>query len=265
MQADPSDAQAAVDWAVSQLPALESRFSDWINDSCALVVEPHPEMGKNLIKLSLKERLPPTFNAEVGAITNSIRSSLDVICKVVARRYSVLGHIKVYFPIAPTAADWAARTNFKGSEFIKALPADASQIFESLKPYPGGNDTLIALHELDNLRKHSRLIDVRIDPVAVVVSTPSVEFPTRWVFENDAVIAWMALGEEKGQLEAPLQIVFDEATLFPNHPVVPTLSDLARFAESIINLFAGGGATHNAPPAPACRPESQGDGPALSR
>jgi hypothetical protein len=236
---DLLDAKASVDWAVAQLPTLEQRFKAWGESAAFQLVgdDSHPETGKHFIKLRVTEPFPRIVNAEVGAIINGLRSSLDILASTIADRYPELGQNDVYFPIAKSADAWM-KGDYKGSKFIKSLPATVSGIFETVKPYSGGNNALVALHALDVTRKHRRLIAVRIVPSGGIWATPGMEFPAVWPrFEDDAIIAWTPIGAPEGQLQTALDITFDEGTLIPNEPVVTALRDFAGLAESIIKLF----------------------------
>jgi hypothetical protein len=241
MRDDLLDAQAAVDWAVAQLPVLENRIKSWCDDRpYRFIEESHPEMGKKLIKLADVTPLPGLINADVGAIIKSIRSSLDLLASALATRNGVDPPDHVYFPIFDCIVDFIdPKWNHKGKEWCSKSQRTT---IESLKPYPGGNDALVALHGLDVLRKHRRLINVRLIPTAIVV-TPSgwgqgLGFPARWPgFYDGATIAWIDINATESAFQMPLQITFDETDFLPSRPVVPALRDLASLAESIIKLF----------------------------
>jgi hypothetical protein len=242
MRDDLLDAQACVDWAKAQLPTLETRIDAWFNlPSHRVVAEDHREMGQKLFKLSEVKPLPPIVNAEVGAIVNSLRSSLDLLATALAKRHCVLRSDEMYFPIAKSAAQFA-KGGYKGHELVKGLPADDRRLIEALKPYSGGNDDLVALHELDIMRKHRRLIGVDVIPTAVVV-TPAAQrggvgFPARWQgFYDGAVVAWMNVDATEGEFAMPLTVTFNETKLIHRRPVMSALSDFARLAESILKLF----------------------------
>ena len=73
--------------------------------------------------------------------------------------------------MAAGAAEFAAG-NYKGFKFIKGLPDAQRAIIETLKPYQGGNDPLFALHQLDIIRKHKRLLGANIIPVYKISIVP---------------------------------------------------------------------------------------------
>ena len=198
-------------------------------------------MSKKFLKFRDVKPIPAIINAEVGAIINSLRSSLDLLASAIAKRHMVLGQIDAYFPIAESFDDWMSG-NYKANKFVKSLPADDAQVFEALKPYPGGNDSLYALHHLDILRKHRRLVGVGLVPVAVLTTPDLIAagfmMPRVWPrFEDGAVIAWFDIDATEGQLEAPVNVTFEERALLPGRPVMAALSDFAGLANSIIELF----------------------------
>ena len=100
--------------------------------------------------------MPLVFNAEAGAYINAIRSSLDILASAVGKREISSGR-EIYFPIAESA-DIFASGNYKGSKFVRQLSRTHRELFEACKPYKEGNDTLYALHNFDNIRKHKRLL-----------------------------------------------------------------------------------------------------------
>ena len=162
MRDDLLDAKASVDWAVAQFEHLGRRLESWRNErSYSISEEPHPEMGKKLIRFSNIKMPPRILNAEVGAIINSLRSSLDVLVNTLAKHNSPNGDScpkDTQFPIS------SSRDNFfigrhAGRKQIKRLSDTDRAIIESLEPWRGGNNPLlIALHDIDIARKHRRLM-----------------------------------------------------------------------------------------------------------
>jgi hypothetical protein len=122
MRHDLLEAKASIDWAVSNFPSLQGRLSEWLNLNVSLEIkELESSKTDNLIVAIEKEALPLSFNAEVGAYINSIRSGLDVLACVVASRHGISKLDNMYFPIVRSATIFASGT-FNGSEFIQCLP-----------------------------------------------------------------------------------------------------------------------------------------------
>jgi hypothetical protein len=190
MRDDLLDAYAAADWAITHLNGFKQRLETWINGPPHSVIEePHPEMGQKLLKLRIDDPLPLTFNAEVGAIINTIRTSLDLLAAALARRNGREPSSDRHFPIYNSVLDFIDPLNVKKRK--NWLSEGARTIIEKLKPYRGGNDRLFALHHFDIIRKHERLLQVRVIPGIVAVShaahAQGLQFRTVWPgFDDDA-------------------------------------------------------------------------------
>lgn len=239
---DLLDAEAPINWAKAQLLILQNRVASWNSTQpYSVVTDLRPETGKKYFKLAHVKPLDPLINAEVGVIINSLRSSLDLVTASVAKRSGYTGK-KIYFPIAASAAQFASGKGYKGSEAIRALPARERAIIENLEPWHGGNRDLVAMHELDILRKHRRLIDVKFDPSGVIVSPDTYaagfEMTPVWQgLKNDAIIGSMPINAPKCNVHITLHIKFDEAVSPSTSSLLPALYNFAGLAESIIELF----------------------------
>jgi len=241
MREDLLDAYGAIDWAVSQLPVLEQTFKAWFDAPPYLLVEePHPEMGKKLFKLEINRELPATANAAVGAIINSIRTSLDILAASLARRNGKSPNADRHFPIYLSIMGFI--DPLEVLERKKWLSERERGIIEGLKPYDGGHDLLFPLHQLDIVRKHDRLIRAKLVPSMVTVSPEvhrqGLEFPAAWPgFEDGAVIAWTNIDATESDFHIAAEVAFNETKLIGDRPVGTTLRQFAGAANSIIQLF----------------------------
>src|SRR5882672_2257560 len=165
MQDDLLHAQASVDWAAAQLQPFQLRLNAWSKANINVSIkELPPDVPNNLIVATEKEALPLSFQVEAGAYLNAIRSSLDILAVTLAQRHCPALVDDAYFPMA-SSYDAFTCWNYKGHKFVKALPTEIRDIIEDLAPYKGGNKTLYALHHLDIVRKHVRLLSVVIQPM----------------------------------------------------------------------------------------------------
>jgi hypothetical protein len=105
MRDDLLDAQACVDWAVSQFPALQQRINSWLSVNVHIGVEetPPPATHDPIVAIE-NAALPLAFNVEVGAYINVIRSGLDILATALARRYGIPKPDEIYFPVANSEA-----------------------------------------------------------------------------------------------------------------------------------------------------------------
>ena len=102
MRNDLLDAQAAIDWAVAQIPCLEKRLVAYLGRRpYDIVMEPDPDQSGRVLMVFYSLGPPDAIlNAEVGAIINSLRTSLDLLfTALVEHNTGVELDRDVYFPI----------------------------------------------------------------------------------------------------------------------------------------------------------------------
>jgi hypothetical protein len=241
MQYDLLDAYAAVDWTIAQFPAFDQKIRDWLGANLKAVIEDQPAPATHDVFVMVeKEPLPRAFNVEVGAYINVIRSSLDILASAIGRRHTVLYPDKFYFPVANSAADFAAG-NYRGSELINGLPADARKIFEDLKPYNGGNELLWLLHQMDITRKHQRLIEVEVRPAQFsIVGLRRDDFTpvSTGIMRADekTVLGLIRKGSPHSKIQVMPFVAFSTGR-FGGEPVVASLIRFANFARLTIEMF----------------------------
>jgi len=200
------------------------------------------ELGNpnRLIVAVEKEPLPLSFNVEVGAHLNTLRSSLDILATALAHRYGIAKPNEVYFPVVRSEAVFLGG-DYKGSKLVKGLPPAERALIEELKPYKGGNDRLWWLHDLDIVRKHRGLLAAEITPASIGISgfgirDHFVPVSSGWMRADDkTVLGFWPRGRAEPKVDfTPYVAIIDGAFV---ESAVPALDKFARLAASIINLF----------------------------
>jgi hypothetical protein len=148
--ADLLDAQAAIDWAVDQQATLEKRIANWAGSYSTRIAV---ENGRKAYYVTANP-VPAIINAEAGSIINSVRTSLDLLASALAARNGNAGSRHVHFPVCDTPATFKT----DGKAKIKLLSPVDQAVIESAQPYNARDGMLSALHELDRMRKHRRLV-----------------------------------------------------------------------------------------------------------
>jgi hypothetical protein len=244
MRDDLLDAQACIDWTISQLAAFQERISSWLRLNVDIGVEdvPPPATHNPIVAIE-KEPFPLAFNVEFGAYINVVRSSLDILATALAHRHGIPDADKMYFPVAKSAAAFVSG-NYKGKEFIEGPPTAERAIIESLKPYQGGNESLWSLHQFDIQRKHRRLIDVEVRPMRFTMSgwgplnQDFVPVATGWVRANEkTIIGLIRKNSPHYDMKFAPHVAVNEPGFAERRPVVATVNNFARTAEAIIRLF----------------------------
>lgn len=241
MRDDLLGAQAAVDWAVSKLPSFEKRLSGWTNRNINIVLkDTDPPGSDHLVIAKEKYFLPLQFSVEAGAYLNAIRSSLDVLASTLSARNGKTGNVEAHFPIF--RSDLHALDPLCGLECIKWLSKSQRSVIKSLEPYPGGNDSLCALHKLDIMRKHRRLLETKITPAHITftgILPQHVVFPAKIGIgaNGETLLAFLSKDATAGKIQASFYVAFSEAGHYGDMPVIGALRDFAQTAANIIALF----------------------------
>jgi hypothetical protein len=245
MRPDLLEAQASVDWPMSQLPGLSKRMDEWLKRGVSIEIKDlPPPADSNLIIAIENELLPLFFQAEVGAYINSIRSSLDILAMALVKRHNIpIREDRVYFPIARSKEEFE-RAGSGGQQFLKGLPAVDQALITNLKPYQGGNEALWTLHHLDIVRKHRRLLNARLNPIHMSMAGTLAEddFTPLGGDGSIQVGAETVLGMIKKGVPTPairtsFYVAIDEEGFVSRKPVTAVLAHLASTATYILNIF----------------------------
>ena len=72
MRADLLNAQASVDWPVSQFPSFRDRMNSWLRKNITVAVEDgDPSIPNDIVVAVEKELFPLSFMVEAGAYLNA--------------------------------------------------------------------------------------------------------------------------------------------------------------------------------------------------
>jgi hypothetical protein len=210
------------------------------------VEDPEPEVANSVLVAVQREELPRSFNVEVGAHPNAIRSSLDILASVLAARNGICKPEDAAFPISKSEAEFR-RHGSRAAHFLAGLPTAERSRLEPLKPYQGGNDDLWSLHQLDNMQKHRRLLIVTPEPELFSVQGSGVHqhfTPTAIGFmradnvsERKVVLGLMAKDAPPYGMNFAPHLLFDESAITRRRRVVGTLREFAQLATLVIKLF----------------------------
>jgi hypothetical protein len=239
MRDDLLDAYAAVDWAVTQLPSLHERIDAWLSRNLRVEIEclPPPATHDRILAVE-GEPFPLSFNVEAGAYINVIRSSLDMLASALSARHGLADNAAVHFPIY-----WSVHAcvdPISGLDSISWLSRAEIGIIRSLKPYDGGNKTLFALHRLDIMRKHRRLlyVDVKPENFSITRGFRREDVKPGWLHAAGKTVLGSVPKEMLGaDIKYSAYVTIDESVFPGREPIIGTLNEFAGLANSIISLF----------------------------
>jgi hypothetical protein len=113
-----------------------------------------------------------------------------------------------------------------------------------LKPYKGGDDLLHALHMLDIVRKHQRLLDVEIHPAKFSLTGWGLSkyfepMSVPWIHGEggETVLGLLAKGAPQPDIKLSMQVSLNETSYLPGANIIVALNKFAVLANSIIQKF----------------------------
>lgn len=242
MRADLADAAAAVDWANAHIPVLQERFVTWQRRGpYELVMEPDPNDTKwEFLVAYLRVPLDPMILGDVGAIINSIRTSLDLLMSAVLTANGIKPNSSAHFPIRKHAADFLAA--IKVMEDKKWITAREAAAIKKQKAYEGGPTPWYKIHQLDILRKHERLLVV--EPTvnqSMITLLGGASYAYRRAMQDKAIlyrIPAKRFRPTKGNTLLAADIFFNEPALGITHePAIFALRTFAAGVRGYIDKF----------------------------
>jgi hypothetical protein len=227
--------------AEQQIRDLEGEIEHFMQEKpWSNVVEKDANGIDNVHKVRFTARLSEDLSHIIFEAANNLRAALDQIGFAVATAAGKSDPKSCKFPMGPTEADM--RNNAKGG--CKDLPTDVVTLFESFKPYKGGNDALWALNELANGPKHKLLKPVAVGGAAfsiksgVFSGSAAIPFP-EWDREKNEIIFLRT--KDGTQVEYNANVAFS-VTLDDVHEILrgkdpaAALRAMAREVAEVINL-----------------------------
>lgn len=190
-------------------------------------------------KLKYTHPMPDSIPIAIGAVVHAVRSSLDHLAVALAKRNGATKTNDVYFPISSNE-DAFFNGRKSGIKKINRLSIADIEVIKKLKPYKGGNDALYAIHQLDLLDKHNRLIKTAgfIGSVGVFTAYGlkiGGDIDTWGTVDDERTILWTQ--RPNAEFEIMLDICFNEIGHNPGKSFIGTLRDFIGLVESIVNLF----------------------------
>ena len=243
MRDDLLDAKAAADWAVAQIPILENRLKSWQRSRpYETIIELDPDSAdKELLVAYLRTPLDPLIQGDIGAIINSTRTALDLLMSAVLMSHGVKPNSDAHFPIKKTSADF-----LKAIEMMEikkwVAPCEAAAIKTS-RAYKGGHPFFYAIHQLDILRKHERLIVVNpLISEGYIRKRDASEIEPAWRALDDKTILFKCrkggFDPTKRDTNITAQIFFNEPALgIPHNPAIAELRVFTASVGDFIERF----------------------------
>lgn len=226
---------------------LKSEIAAYLQaDPCAIILEEHVRGNGKRLSFYFRDGgiIPSEFSVIFGDAVHNFRTALDILANDLVT-WSGAEPKKVYFPFGRDAAGFESELKLKMGQAPDAI----KDIVRGLKPYPGGNDLLRAMHDLDIGDKHIAVMKaehaVRVDVPANITSAPG-KIP-RYDLDPDAIkiIPMDMTGWPVPRDYRPLgkvaggEIIYTIAPGLPleGEPVNNVLDGMADLAQNIVKKF----------------------------
>lgn len=199
------------------------------------------ETGQAGFEFALKEPPPVGLAPIIGDCVHSLMCALDYTISAIAMASGRSAN-DTGFPFGHDAAHLDKRIKDKA----RKAGAEAMRLCADLKPYPGGNDALVALHGLDLIDKHRLLLGVAATGdfsgrYIERVGQPETSIASRVYFLGDEpqfVPAPPGLeGQVPFEVGLAVEVVFPPDTPLAGKPCVASLHKLVRIVGKVVKLF----------------------------
>lgn len=232
-----------IERANKHIADLDSRITAFSEtDFYTLVVDKDPKTLGSILRVHATAAIPADFSLIIGDAIHNARSALDLAWyEIISTRLPHLLDSHTKFPFKRSRDELIA--TLEGRKIGEAFPLLFESLVNTIKPYPTGNDSLMALHDLDIADKHRLLLPVMQVGALTGVCLQSNEAlfqDCTFVFTgNRAYTPIKVPGDltinHKGK--PALRIFFEKGLPLEGHPVVETLRELANLAGAVVELL----------------------------
>src|ERR1700690_776362 len=226
--------------AKKHIRELNSTLESFIDNFDGPIAEIDKNTGQLLLHYPLDPLFPQNISAIVGDVIHNLRTALDLVWCDLYRGLGVEITSNTKFPIRESRK--AVEDAIHGIEKVWDRRVLRDIILDDIKPYPGGDDSLWPLHQLDILDKHQIILPIFDSVVftlyiedenggfyeAMVIKTRGRELTSRYGVGHTF----------KGKRHSEVQVFFDVRTpVMGGEPIRLTLARFTSRVESIVRFF----------------------------
>lgn len=210
-------------------------------------------------KLRIERCIPVEWSAIIGDCIHNIRASLDLLTVAIVKHCdpgrASYNHVHFIARETKKQFDDDLPRNIRGAS------AAAKNMIEDLKPYRGGEELLLQLHQLDILDKHNAIIPVgsayhslghrhdfnKVFPNFLPEGQRFPEFPFVFIQPADRLYplkdgdTLLGIGDDVNAAHMDtafrFDVVFGNNQILDGEPIAKTLSRMGQLVESIFDKF----------------------------
>ena len=228
--------RAKLEWARTQLDIVGREVADIIEQQRKVsMFHVEPETGHLRIDGQQRFELPDLLSAHIGRVIGAVRSALDnLVVETVEAADSSVKTRDITFPISghpekPGCEKWMAQK-------IGPLPSGFRRVLVELKPYKGGNERLMSLHELRNQDEHLS-INIAFLNRAAKMKMSGHYMPMMIKGPDGKPRVAVASMRAPTQFNTAVTVEFGEGTTAKGKEVVPLVGSFISLGSEIVAKF----------------------------
>ena len=215
-------------------------------------VEDNPSTRERALCINIDTSVPDHFSLIIGDAIHNLRSALDHLTWDIVNPHNPPRPNEVQFPFC------RKQESFESALAHRQIALAGKEIvdkFSALKPYPGGDELLYALHQLDIADKHQLIVPVVTMPGFdllkvrdVVPSAPDIEIRNRGftnIAKDKRLAVWgydpripFEIPKKGKDVDVIIQIMFEVGQTLSGKSVSASLRSLAITVENAIKSFS---------------------------
>lgn len=231
---------ARLNWARSEIQALQKEIEIWSDDNIETHLVPSTLQGFRTIIIETREIVPIGIRARSGVIANEIRSCLDSLASALAQRN---GKEKAYFPVADKESAFTSDKRLRYR--LKKFREEDKNALLACRPFAigldgePGNLLLYGLHHTDVKRKHHRLAGKAGKSAMTIVEGFIGEI--RWIGGKARIPGRTAVAEISNDSDVRLRfeliLQYAEPDVLRGLPLIETLNEFVDVSEAVVRTF----------------------------
>ncbi|MGA2624481.1 MAG: hypothetical protein ABSF91_11550 [Bacteroidota bacterium] len=238
--------------AKRHIEELHNVIQTFIDSKPYRIVKRENPAGDLVYCVEIVQQLPPELGAIIGDAIHNIRSALDLLAWQLVTAGGGQPNNHTFFPISRTQASFEQTMQ----QCLAGASTRALRFIKRLKPWLGGNKTLVQLHSLDIVDKHRMILVVgtahkniierfqmhvpwqqevvRFPPFAL--NPADRQFPLTNGAELFRIKAAARLGVTADEPQFTFEPCFGEEGDTRGLPLVPTLERIYRHVSQILQI-----------------------------
>jgi len=197
--------------------------------------------------VKIVQPVPPELSAIVGDIAHNLRSTLDLLAWQFVEAAGGSPSRDTCFPVSQTAIGF--ESNLKRA--LAGASTAAVKFVRRLKPYPGGNETLVRLHAVNIVDKHRVVLVVGAAHKKLILNfrmnvswlDDPVQFPPLAVEPRDrqcplvdGAELYRGMAPEEDNPQFTFELAFGDINEVVSLPLVQTLDTMFKQVERIVQI-----------------------------